>query len=125
MKVFFCRLVSCMLVVSLISLPFSSQAALIGTDQVLRQAQGQSDRDRVRELVARTDVEKVLQSYGVSQKAAQERVDALTDMEIQQITNKLDTLPAGAEGGAAITVLIVVLVVVIIYVILQHTYPKR
>jgi len=125
MKVFCCRLISYMLMVSLISLPFSSQAALIGTDQVVRQAQAQSDRDRVREVVARADVQKVLQSYGVTPQAAQERVDALTDMEIQQVTGKLDSLPAGAEGGAAITVLLVVLLVVVIYVLLQHIYPKR
>ena len=124
MKVFFCRLLSLMLVVSLVGLPLSTQAALIGTDHVLRQAQAQSDRDRVTDLVARADVQQALQSYGVSPQAAQERVVALTDTEIQQITGKLDSLPAGAIGAGE-TVLIVVLVIVAIYVILQHIYPRK
>jgi hypothetical protein len=112
-----------MLAVSLVSLPLSTQAALIETDQVLRQAQSQSDRDRVRDLVARADVQQALQSYGISPRTAQERVDALTDMEIQQVAGKLDSLPAGASAGE--TVLIVVLVVIAIYVILYHIYPRR
>lgn len=123
MKVFFCRLLSYMLAVSLIGLPLSTQATLIGTDHVLRQAQAQSDRDRVRDLVARADVQNALQSYGITPQAAQERVDALTDMELQQIAGKLDSLPAGASAGE--TVLIVVLVIIAIYVILYHLYPRR
>jgi hypothetical protein len=113
-----------MLVVSLVGMPLSTQAALIETDQVLRQAQTQSDRNRVSDLVARADVQQALQSYGVTPQAAQERVAALTDTEIQQITGKLDSLPAGAIGAGE-TVLIVVLVIVAIYVILQHIYPRR
>ena len=123
MKVFFCRLVSCMLIVSLAGLPLSTQATLIETDQVLRQAQGQSDRARMRDLVARADVQKALESYGVGAQTAQQRVDALTDSEIQQIMGKLDSLPAGASAGE--TVLIVVLLIIVIYVILQHVYPKK
>ena len=123
MKVFFCRLVSYMLVVSLVGLPLSTQATLIETDQVLRQAQAQTDRARMHDLVARADVQKALESYGVGARTAQQRVDALTDTEIQQIIGKLDSLPAGA--GAAETVVIVVLLIVIIYVILQHVYPKK
>jgi hypothetical protein len=113
-----------MLAVSLVGLPLSTQAALIETDQVLRQAQVQSDRDRVHDLIARADVQNALQSYGVTPQAAQQRVDALTDMEIRQITGKLDSLPAGAIGSGE-TVLIVVLVIVAIYVILQHIYPRK
>jgi len=123
MKVFFCRLVRCMLVVSLAGLPLSTQATLIETDQALRQAQGQSDRARMRDLVARADVQKALESYGVGAQTAQQRVDALTDSEIQQIMGKLDSLPAGASAGE--TVLIVVLLIIVIYVILQHVYPKK
>jgi hypothetical protein len=121
MKVFFCRLISHLLVISLIALPFSTQAALVGTDEVVKQAQTQSDRDRVRDFVARADVQNELQSYGVSAQTAKERVDALTDMEVQQIAGKLDALPAGAIGTGE-TVLIVVLLVVVIYLVLKYVY---
>ena len=123
MRVFFHRLISYMLVASLAGLPLSTQATLIETDQVLRQAQAQSDRARMRDLVARADVQKALESYGVGAQTAQQRVDALTDTEIQQIIGRLDSLPAGASAGE--TVLIVVLLIVVIYVILQHVYPRK
>ena len=121
MKVFFCRLISHLLVISLIALPFTTQAALIGTDEVVKQAQTQSERDKVRDFVARADVQKELQSYGVGPQTAKERVDALTDMEVQQIASKLDTLPAGASGTAE-TILLVVLLVVVIYIVLKYVY---
>ena len=121
MKVFFCRIISHLLVISLIGLPFSTQAALIGTDEVLKQAQTQSDRDRVRDFVARADVQKELQAYGVNPQAAKERVDALTDQEVQQIAGKLDSLPAGAIGTGE-TILLAVLLVVVIYVVLKYIY---
>jgi predicted PurR-regulated permease PerM len=121
MKVFLCRLISYLLVFSLAGLPFTTQATLIGTDVVVKQAQSQSDRDRVRDLVARADVQQALQAYGVNPQMAKERVDALTDMEVQEMAGKLDTLPAGASGTGE-TVVIAVLLVIIIYVILRYVY---
>ena len=121
MKVFSCRLISHLLVISLIALPFSTQAALVGTGEVVQQAQTQSDRDRVRDFVARADVQKQLEAYGVNPQIAKERVDALTDMEVQHIAGKLDALPAGASGAAEIVVIVGILIVVI-YVLLKYVY---
>ena len=70
MKVFLCRLISYLLVFSLAGLSFTTQATLIGTDVVVKQAQSQSDRDRVRDLVARADVQQALQAYGVNPQMA-------------------------------------------------------
>lgn len=121
MKVFFFRLISHLLVISLTVLPFSTQAALIGTDEVVKQAQTQSERDKVRNFVARADVQKELQTYGVNPQTAKERVDALTDMEVRQIAGKLDALPAGASGAIE-TVAIVGLLVLVIYILLKYIY---
>jgi hypothetical protein len=121
MKVFFCRLISHLLIVSLIALPFSTQAALVGTDEVVKQAQAQSDRDRVRDFMARADVQAELQKYGVTAQSAKERVDALTDMEVREIAGQIDALPAGASGAVETTA-IVVLLVVLIYIILKYVY---
>ena len=122
MKVFFCRLISHLLVISLIAAPFSTQAALVGTDEVVRLAQAQSDRDMVRNFVARSDVQRELQTLGVDPRNAKERVDALTDMEVREIAGKISALPAGA--GTAETVILVVLLVIAIYVILKYVYEK-
>ena len=123
MKAFFCRLISQLLVVSLILLPFSTQAALIGTGDVIASAQGQADRDKVRDFMARAEVQEQLQSFGLNPDTAKDRVDALTDQEVQHLAGKIDSLPAGAIGGWEVVALTALLVVVI-YILLKYTYGK-
>jgi hypothetical protein len=123
MKVFFCRLISQLLVVSLVLLPFSTQAALIGTGDVIASAQGQTDRSKVRDFMARAEVRQQLQSFGLNPDIAKDRVDALTDEEVQHLAGKIDSLPAGAISGIGVAALIAVLIVVI-YVLLKYIYGK-
>jgi hypothetical protein len=122
MKAIVKRFVCQILALSLIGIPFTVQASIISTDEVLAQVQTQSDRTKVRDFVARADVQTQLQDHGLSLTVAQERVDAMTDSEVQQIAGKIDTLPAGA--GAVSTVAIVAATIIVIYIILQHFYPK-
>ena len=123
MKAFFCRLISQLLVVSLIVLPFSTQAALIGTGELTASPQAQADRDKVRDFMARAEVQKQLQVLGVNPDIAKDRVNALTDQEVQHLAGKIDTLPAGAIGGVEVVALTVLLIVVI-YVLLKYIYGK-
>jgi len=122
MKSFFKRFISQFLVLCLIGLPFTVQAGMIGTDEVIAQSQDQSDRNKVRDFMARAEVQQQLQDHGISLQAAQARVNALTDLEVQQIAGKIDSIPAGADAGA--TVAIVLAVIVLIYILLQYFYPK-
>ena len=122
MKTFFCRLISQLLIVSLIMLPFSTQAALIGTGDVIASAQGQTDRDKVRDFMARTEVQKQLQVFGVNPDTAKDRLNALTDQEVQQLAGKIDSLPAGASGMEVVA--LAVLLVVVIYIVLKYIYPR-
>lgn len=113
MKSLFSKFVSQLLVVCMIALPFSTQAALVGTDQVVASAQAQANRDKVRDFLSRGDVQKHFEMLGLSPATAKDRVNALTDQEIQQIAGKIDTLPAGASSaGTAWAVLIVVAIVI-------------
>lgn len=123
MKAFFCRLISQLLVVSLVLLPFSTQAALIGAGDLVASAQGHTDRDKVRDFMARTEVRQQLQSFGLNPDAAKDRVNALTDEEVQHLAGKIDALPAGAISGIEVVALTVLLVIVI-YVILKYIYGK-
>jgi hypothetical protein len=50
-------------------------------------------------------------SLGVDPAEAQQRVDAMTNQEVQQLAGKLDSMPA---GGDAIGVLALVLVILLI-----------
>jgi len=101
----FTRLLSSLLIVCMIGLPFNVNAGLIGTDQIVA-AQAQAARDKVLTLVSRADVAQQLQTMGLTPLAAKERVDSLTDSEVAQIAGHIEGLPAGADGtGAAIFIL--------------------
>ena len=111
---FICNLV----ILSSILMPYSAhtQAALIGTGQAIANVEAQ--RGKVQGFVARADVQQQLASLGLDATVAGDRVNALTDDEVQQIAGKIDALPAGADGGLVITVLlIVVLVILILYLV--------
>jgi hypothetical protein len=114
MKAFFCRLISQLLVLSMMTLPFSTHAAMIGTGEVIAGAQMQAHRDKVRDFVARADVQKQMEVLGLGPAAAKERVDALTDEEVQRLAGRIDSLPAGADGDVGVVVVLLVVAIVLL-----------
>jgi len=124
MKIVLLRLISRVLMVTLAALPFTAQAGLIATDEAVAPAM-QTERAKVRDFLARADVQQQLQTHGLTAQAAQERVDALTDAEVQQIAGQVDTVPAGAASGAVAVVGLAVLLVLVTYVIVRAFYPQR
>jgi len=92
----FCKLIAQLLIVCMVWTPFSLRAAMVGTDQVVAGAQEQDNRDKVIRFVQRDDVAKQLEAFGLTSASAQERVNAMTQQEINQLAGNLDTLPAGA-----------------------------
>ena len=91
-----------MLIVCMGAFPFSTYAGMVSTDQVLAAVQTQGSRDRLRDLVARSDVRNQLQNLGINSTAAQERVSAMTDTEVASLVGQIDSLPAGGSSGWAI-----------------------
>ena len=92
-----------------------AHAGLISTDRIIQQDRVNSDRERVSAFVARDDVRKEFQKRGVNPDEAAARVAALSDVEIGQIADRLDTLPAGQDAataiiGAAVTIFIILLI---------------
>ena len=112
MKLFY-RLISQLLIVSMILLPFSTQAGMIGTDQAVASAQDLSNRDKVRDFVSRGDVVKHFEALGLNATTALDRVNAMTQQEVNQIAGKIDSLPVGADSsGVWIAVVVVVAIVI-------------
>src|SRR5437868_3139397 len=70
-----------------------ANAAMIGTDEAT--APAQSDRERVKALLARPEVVKGLEKAGVHAQDAAARVDAMTDEEVSQLAGRIDALIAG------------------------------
>src|SRR6266850_289969 len=100
MTAFFKRFICRLVILSSIMLPYSAntQAAMIGTGQAIANVEAQ--RAKVKDFVARADVQRKLAALGVGAAAAGERVNALTDDEAQLIAGRIDTLPAAERANA-------------------------
>jgi len=109
------KLISQLLILSMVVLPFSTQAGMIGTDQVVANATAEANRDKVRDFVSRTDVQKQFETLGLTTANAAERVNAMTQDEINRIAGKIDTLPAGADSSAGWWIAGIIVVAVIIW----------
>ncbi|ATG76002.1 hypothetical protein CGX12_19295 [Zobellella denitrificans] len=112
-----CRIINPVLILSLVmgSMPLTVQAqpvALVSTQQLLATEQVNADRERIRELLARTEVRDQLVGLGVEPAEVEARVAALSDSEVRQMAERLDSMPAGANAvvGALLTVFIILLV---------------
>lgn len=89
-----------------------AQAAMVSTDQALSAQKLRSDREKIQTFVSRADVQKKLQMLGIKADTAKARVAALSDSEVEMISGKLDSLPAG--GNISNNDLIIILLVVIL-----------
>jgi hypothetical protein len=110
------RLIATLLVIC-IALPLPSQAAMLSTDTVL----GAAQRDQVNRLLERADVQARLADFGVKASAVKARVAALSDDEVAQLAQRIDSLPTGADGGSLIGALLIVFIVLLITDILGVT----
>ncbi len=93
----------------------SAWAAMIGTESIINVDRGQSPRDYLNNLLAREDIQAALVSQGIDPQEAQNRIDSLSDTEVNDIVNKLDQLPAG--GGVLETILIIAFLVFAIFIV--------
>ena len=92
--------------------PRYAHAGMIGTEGVSPLSQ---ERQRVKELVARPEVARKLESLGVLPQDASRRVDALTDDEVHALATQIDALPAGGMSDTNwLLVIVVVLLIIII-----------
>jgi hypothetical protein len=113
MKQGFVGLISRLLVVSMMLLPFQSiQAGMVGTDQVSAAASAQASRDAVLATLARAEVASQLQAMGIDANAAKSRVGAMTDDEVRTLQSQIDSLPAGALSGWAWAGIVVVAILI-------------
>lgn len=111
------KFVSRLVILCMLALPFqAAQATLIGTAQVASATQAQSDADKVRTFLARSDVRQQLQAMGIDAKNAQDRTAAMTDEEIHAIAGKIDTLPAGATSGWAVAGIVIVVALIVYWI---------
>jgi len=107
MSMSFVRLISRMLIVCLVGLPFQVSAGMIGTDSAVSAAQARVARATVLSQISRADVAGQLQSLGLTPQAAADRVAALSDAEVAKLAGQIDSLPAGASGGGLLLLILI------------------
>lgn len=106
---FIVRLVS----LSLLSIGFAqtSGAAMIGTSQVIGDSARATAITRVEALLARQEVAKQLQAFGVDQELIGLRVANMTQAELAALEGRLDQAVAGGDAIAIIGVVFLVLII--------------
>lgn len=89
----------------------AAQAAMIGTDAIVRAEQAQQDRARLESLLDREEVKQRLLGQGVDAADVKARIDALSDSEVQTLAQRIDQLPAGGDGLGVLVFIFVLLLV--------------
>ena len=92
-----------------------AHAAMVSTDEILKQNKQNLDRERLTVLLDRSEVRKQLEDWGVKSEEAKAWIDSLTDREIAEIVTRIDQMPAGGSAtgilvGGALLVFFVLLV---------------
>ncbi|MEP4548269.1 MAG: PA2779 family protein [Saccharospirillum sp.] len=101
-------------VVALVVGSLGSQLAvadIVGTETLLQEQNGTITRDELQSLIARGDVQQQLIEYGISPEEASDRVAALTDTELQHLSQHMDDEPAG--GSVTLILLIIILIILL------------
>jgi hypothetical protein len=105
------RIICRLMIALMIWTPFQvAQAGMIGTDAVVVTV-SQADRAALVNLLTRSDVASQLASLGIDAATAKDRVAALTDQEVQSLTGRINSLPAGADAAGLLLLVLIVLAV--------------
>jgi hypothetical protein len=91
-----------------------ARAALISTEDVLRQDHPPTDREKVAAFLQRQDVRQQFSLLGVDSREAALRVATLSDQEIAKIAGKIDQMPAGQGIEALLIIVLLVLLIILI-----------
>jgi hypothetical protein len=87
-----------------------ANAALIETQQVAGDVVSEQKRDELKTLVSRTDVKRQLVAMGVDPARAVDRVDSLSDREVDNLYGQVGELPAGGDALGTIAIVLVILI---------------
>ena len=116
-------LISSVLSAALIVTSIPLRAEMIGTGQVLTQNARDAHVAQLQAFINRDEVRDQMEALGVDSTLASERVAALTDSELQQLSSDIENLPAGGDGlGIVLVVLLILILLEIVGAI--NIFPK-
>lgn len=92
-----------------------AQAGMIGTEQVVHESSVAEKRAQIQSILNREDVRDKLAELGVKPEQVKTRVAALSDAEVQQLSQRMDELHAG-EGPVETVLVLGVFVFLVLLV---------
>ena len=105
-----------MIVLLLVSNAYQSAwAAVIGTETMLQAEKTAESRAYLRQVIARQDVREMLTAQGVDPREALDRIDSLTDAEVNEIYDQANDLAAG-QGVIVFSMIIVGVIIATVLV---------
>lgn len=88
----------------------AANAAMIGTEMELSQAERNATEEQVMSLVQREEAKATLEKYGVAPADIEKRLDRLSDQQLTQLAQKAEDLPAGQDVlGFVLAVLLILI----------------
>jgi hypothetical protein len=93
------------------SLQSAAYAGVISTQQYLTAIDREATLARIDTVLAREEVRSRLEQYGVDPIAADARIAALTDQELELLATELENLPAGGDLLAVVGITFIVLLI--------------
>lgn len=88
----------------------AAQAAMVGNDAVIQQQDRAELKAKVMQVMDHKAAAQTLEKYGVDKEQVSQRLDRLTDQELQQLAQKADELPAGQSVLGAVLLIILILI---------------
>lgn len=85
-------------------------ADLVSTAELQAEVQAKLDRSALMASLQRQDVQAALTMQGVQPEQAMERVAAMTDQEIAQLSSQINDLPAGGDVLGTVLLVLIILV---------------
>jgi hypothetical protein len=106
-------------------LPVYAHSSVVGTEEVLVAADG-AQRSKVEAFLHREDVQKALEAHGLSAQAALDRVQAMSDAEVQQLAGRVDQVAAGGDiVGVFFTIFVLLLITDILGLTQVFPFTRR
>ena len=93
------------------SVQSAAYAGVISTQQYLTAIDREAALARIDTVLAREEVRSRLEQYGVDPVAADARIAALTDQELELLATELENLPAGGDLLAVVGIAFIVLLI--------------
>ena len=106
------RFICSLLAISMLGLGVQSvsMAGVVTSSEIVTAQQVQLDREQIKTWLARDEAREKLIAAGVNVDDAMERIDSMTDQEVQQIATRMNEMPAGSGFVEAVVLAALVLI---------------